>query len=292
MSLQFEGDISGLSDKQRQFISDVLTGLGFTNNRVVFKLVTKLGDNDASNVHRITVKTDDGEDFKMIAKIAPKAEAVRARLGTGINFSNEIAMYKQVLPKFARVQTNADVADEDRFKYPKCYGCLSEEPHEVILLEDLKVSNYVMLDMFTSLSNDAVKLVLKKFTMLHALSFAMKKYEPGIYDILQSKLVNIWNKASVSEEFKAFFNEIENSVLEVLDDDKYIKAVRGLVAQTISQITKIEKYEMNSKHLVIQHGDAWTNNLMFKFEVSRVFLNYLHFVGCNIMLVIFLMSCH
>lgn len=268
MTLILEGDVSSLSDKQIDFIKGALEKLGYTNNILVFEPASQVGDNYAANVQRITVKAEDSEDFKMIAKIAPCEEAIRFAMNTTTMFSNETAMYRQVLPKFAKLQIAADISEDERLRYPKCYGCLTEEPHEVILLEDLRCSDYVMLDRFRPLNSDTVKLILKNFAILHSLSFVLKNHEPGIYEILRSKLVDIWSSSNDRDDYKTYLVEIQNRALDVLDEDKYKNAIRGLMFQTSEQISKIKKYEAHSKHLAIQQGDAWTNNLMFKLQVN------------------------
>lgn len=203
-SLQIEGDTGSATEKQIQFIRDVLEKRGFTNNRVVFEAAGKAGDNYVADVKRITVIVDGGEDFKMIAKFAPENEMLRKMMNTNILFSNEILMYEEILPKLVSLQRDAEVPEDGWLRFAECYGTLAEEPYEVVLLEDLNVSNFIMLDRFTSLDNDAVRLVLKNFAILHSLSYALKKLEPETYGKFTSNLLDMWELTKDTEEFQGF----------------------------------------------------------------------------------------
>ncbi|KAL0829687.1 hypothetical protein ABMA28_003192 [Loxostege sticticalis] len=276
-SLQLEGALEGVSEKQQQFIREVLEKRGFTNNKVLFEPAGKVGDNYVANVKRITVKVEGGDDFKMIAKIATQLESLRTVMSTNIMFNNEIIMYEQFLPKINSLQVEAGVPEKDRLKFAQCYGCLSEEPHELVLLEDLKVLGYAMLDRLSTMNEDAVLLVLKNFAILHSMSYVLKHLEPETYTSFSSRLIQMWSIVFNKPEQRAFMEQVENGALEVLDDENYKKAIRGVVSQTHTFADKIKKHE-NPKYLAIQQGDAWTNNLMFKLNgdtpVDSIMIDY------------------
>lgn len=272
--LQVEGDIDGIAQKQIDFVCDVLKERGFTNNKVNIKPAGIAGDNYVANVKRISVIDESGEEFKMIAKFAPENEALRVMMNIAMIFNNEIFMYKQVLPKFASLQKAADFPEENLLKYAKCYGCLAEQPYEVILLEDLKESNFQMLNRLSPLNTDAVKLVLKSFAILHSLSYALKRNEPSTYDSFKSKLIDMWERMNITEQFITYLNQLEESVIAVVDE-KYKKYLRGVVSQAAAYSENIKKTDLHSKYLIIQQGDAWTNNILFKLEViyCKIFHN-------------------
>ncbi|XP_028178750.1 uncharacterized protein LOC114366171 [Ostrinia furnacalis] len=267
MALQFEGVPAGVSEKQQQFIREVLQKRGFENNKVVFEPAGKAGDNFVATVLRITVIVQDGNDFKMIAKVAPQLEAVRTGMNTSYLFNNEIIMYEQVLPKFKSLQEEAGVSENEILRYAHCYGCLSEEPNEVILLEDLKPLDYVMLDRRAPMSNEAVLLVLKNFATIHSMSYVLKHLEPETYENFSNRLTDVW-KLMANEDQMMFLAQVEQSALEVLDDEEYKKYIRGVVSQMNALLPKIKKHE-NPKYLIIQQGDSWTNNIMFQLDEGK-----------------------
>jgi hypothetical protein len=264
----FTGEYQELSSVQLQFVNDTLSERGFNNNNVVFEPVGELGDNYASNVKRIQVKVDNGDDFYMIAKIAPTEENLRNMMMISVTFNNEILMYTQVFPKFESLLEAADVPLEDRLRYPVCYGCITEAPNEIILLEDLKTLDYVMLDRLKSLSNHAMKLILKNFAILHSLSFALKKSSPDTYTTFKDKLIDMWTVNDTMLEYEKFMSQVVTEVVAILEKEEHKSVVRGSLEASMATYRKLRKHAARSKYSIIQQGDAWTNNIMFRLKVN------------------------
>ncbi|CAG9782294.1 unnamed protein product [Diatraea saccharalis] len=269
-SMRFEGDLQDLSDKQSQYIRDSLNKRGYKNNKVVFAPVGQLGDNFAANVKRITVEVENGDNFQMVAKIAPKTFAVIKY--TEVMFNNETVMYGEVLPTFEKLQEAANVPEDDKLRYAQCYGCYTEKQHQVILLQDLKPLDYTMLDKYQSLPNKAVRLILKNFAIYHSLSYALKKSNPDVYDYYKNKLLDLWSTTTEVPEHDAVIKQLEDNLLAVFEnaENKYKDALQGALKK-ISVIGKqLNAIDANSKYSVIQQGDAWTNNIMFKLEDNEI----------------------
>ncbi|CAH0397166.1 unnamed protein product [Chilo suppressalis] len=271
-SLLFEGEFKELSDKQCLFIRDVLEKRGFINNKVTFAPVGLAGDNYASNVKRITVEVPDGENFQMIAKIANTIEEIRAFNSADLLFNNESTMYEEVLPMLKKLQQDAGVPDDETITYAECYGCNTEAPNEVILLEDLKLRDFSMLDKYQSLPNEAVKMILKNFAILHSLSHALKKSNPQVYNQYRNKLRDLWIETSDRPEFVMMSEQLENNVMSIFEETevKYKNALKGAITNMSIMTKKLTIADANSKYSVIQQGDSWTNNIMFKLQNNEI----------------------
>ncbi|CAH1634842.1 unnamed protein product [Spodoptera littoralis] len=260
----FEGDIAGLSDRQLEFVNKVVSEQYLKVNKVVFEPLGKTGDNFMSNVKRISIEGEDG-NLKMVVKIAPKEEVIRASTHTQVMFTNEHIMYKEVLPKFVSLQKAAGVPAEERLRYAKCYGSLNEAPDEMILLEDLNELDFTMLNKYESLSNECVKSILKNFATLHSLSYALRHKEPAVYEQFKNKLTNTWPLMPQSPVFAMQIQHVEMAVLSLLDDETHKSLIKGKFEGMFKLMTKLAKEE-DGKHFVIQQGDGWTNNVMFRFQ--------------------------
>lgn len=263
----FEGDITGISDRQLEFINNVIQEQGFESSKVTFEPVGKAGDNYAASVKRITIDGENG-NLTMIAKIAPIMEIFREFMFTDILFKNEHIMYTEVLPKFVQLQKDAGIPEKEQLKYAKCYGSLEEQPNEVILLEDLKTSDFQMLDRFQPLSNDYVKSVLKNFAVLHSLSYVLKHKEPLTYEKFKTNLVDMWLAQEGTAQMQFFFQSLEDQTLAILENPDHINLVKYKIADTISIAAKLSRTDSDNKYNVILQGDSWTNNIMFKLQVS------------------------
>lgn len=264
--LRVEGDIDDISAPQLAYICKVLEDRGFKNGKIEIKAVGKPGDNYVASVKRIVVDNND-KKFSMIAKVAPTIEGFRNAMNTQIMFHNEHVMYTEVLPKFTELQKAAEVPEIERLRYAACYGSYSEAPNEVILLEDLVVSDYEMLDRFKSLTDDCVRLILKNFAILHSSSYALKHLEPETYRAFVTNLINPWPLMCKAEGIDLYFSHIEDEMMTILDDDTYKKVIKGKVNDLPNSCTKIAKIDSESKYSIIQQGDSWTNNIMFRLQV-------------------------
>ncbi|KAI8441092.1 hypothetical protein MSG28_009356 [Choristoneura fumiferana] len=269
---KFEGDLESLSEPQLKLVESVLQKHGFKEGKVTVEPVGKKGDNYAANVKRF-IHESDGDTFKMIGKSAPAAEILRKLMKTAVLFNNEIIMYQEVIPKLNNLQDVAGIPDSERIRFPVCYGVLNEEPNELILLEDLSESNFEMLNRFVPLSNEIVRLVLKDLAIFHSLSYALKEFQPETYKNFVGKIINMWALLEEDVETQMFFEATENNLKALMDSEKYKKIITGSLSQTKTHVKKIYNYEKNSKYSVIQQGDCWSNNIMFKLEKGKVIEN-------------------
>ncbi|PZC76517.1 hypothetical protein B5X24_HaOG204482 [Helicoverpa armigera] len=265
---KFEGDIQNLTQRQLEYINNVIEQEGFKNSKVKFEPVGAAGDNYVANVKRIILEGDGG-NLSIIAKIAPSSEQIRNNFQTPVMFLNEIFMYKKILPKFLQLQKQAGVPEDEQIKFPKYYGSLSEAPNEIILLEDLKVAGYNMLDRFIPLTDHVVRGVLKSLAIWHSLSYVLKAKEPDTFNHFRDSLVNYWVHFYELKDNPVIdaFRQVETIAIAILSDyPQYQSIIKDKVNAFMERTVKITKVEDGNRFSVIQHGDAWTNNIMFQFR--------------------------
>lgn len=266
----FEGEVSALCEKQQEFVKNVIEELGIKKAKVEILAVGNPGDNYVANVKRIVVEKD-GIIFKMIAKIAPTQELPRLTMHTAICFANENFMYTEVLPKLTQLEKDANIAVEEKLKYAKFYGSYMVAPHEIILLEDLTVSDFTMLDRFTSLKDDSVRLILTNFAKLHAASYALKNLEPETFEIFSKKLINLWELIGEAPDIDKYMKDLSTDIINLMDEEKYCKIINQTMSYLMKEAAALAKTDKGKSYSVIQQGDPWTNNILFKLEVSTSF---------------------
>lgn len=262
----FEGDLENINECQLVFIDKVIQEQDLKIQKVVFSPVGKAGDNFMANVKRINLEGENGS-LKMVVKIASAYEMVRKTTNTEIAFNNEHTMYTEVLPKLVQLQKDAGVPEEEQLRYAKCYGSLNEAPNEIIILEDLAELDFTILNKFESLSDDCVKSILKNFAVLHSLSYVLKKKEPETFDVFKNKLIDVWIIIAENQEMMSHIQRFEDEILSVFDDEVHKSIIRNKVLNMFRLAAKFSKTS-DHRYSVIQQGDAWTNNIMFKFVVS------------------------
>ncbi|XP_030030730.2 uncharacterized protein LOC115447684 [Manduca sexta] len=264
MGLQFEGATDNISEPQLAYIRGVLEKRGYKDTKVTIQAVGKDGDNFVASVKRIVVRNENGE-FRMIAKIATQHELLRANMALENIFRNEHIMYTSVLPKFHELEEQADLPKKDRLRFPECYGSLTAAPHEVILLEDLQVPGFIMMDRFKTLSDECIRSVLRNFALLHSLSYALKNKELDVFNEYKSALFDVWANAANKVE-TTFLKPIENILLTLVGGDQRKKLIKDSIDHGLKLGLKLKKHDEDSKRSVIQHGDSWTNNILFRFD--------------------------
>uniref|UniRef100_A0A2A4JCA9 CHK kinase-like domain-containing protein n=1 Tax=Heliothis virescens TaxID=7102 RepID=A0A2A4JCA9_HELVI len=264
----FEGEIENINERQLEFINSVIEKQGFKGSKVTFNAVGSAGDNYVANVKRIVVEGENG-NLSIIAKIAPASEHLRENFHSQLLFNNECFIYAKVLPKFLQLQKQAGVPEEDQIKFPKYYGSLNEAPNEIILLEDVKVTGYTMLDRFIPLTDYVVKSVLKSLAVWHSLSYVLKQKEPETFNYFKDNLLDLYSIMAEKKDNPAiaFIAHIEKMAIGVLTGyPEYQNAIRDKVTGSLEKGAKMQKSEDGNRFSVIQHGDAWTNNIMFRFQ--------------------------
>ncbi|KAJ2944245.1 hypothetical protein O0L34_g18226 [Tuta absoluta] len=267
-------EVSAFSHSQWKLVTDVLNNRGFSDAKITENAVGEAGDNYIANVKRVVAEKN-GETFKIIAKIAPRIVQLRVAMNTRSMFINEHVMYTQILPKFTEIEKAAGIPEDERLRYAACYGTITDELDELVLLEDLTESGYVMLDRFKSLQDGEIKLVLQSFAKLHALSYALKNQEPETYANYTCKLMKF---EVPPKETIEFFEAMEAYAISKLQDEKRKKCLKGTLSKIVEFGLKYSNWDNNSRYSVIQQGDAWTNNIMFhlkdKNAVSCCMIDY------------------
>ncbi|XP_049872525.1 uncharacterized protein LOC126371279 [Pectinophora gossypiella] len=261
----FEGFLDSVTPRQREYIESVVVKLGHNDAKVKVEPVGKPGDNYGADVRRIIVESAKG-NINMVAKIAPAYEQYRQAIDIGKIFLNESVMYTELFPKYTELEKEAGIPESERLLYAKCYGCLLEEPNEIILLEDLKVKGFTMLDKFKSLSDEAIKLILNSLAALHSLSYVLRDREPETYNTLTEKFKTIWE---TFEECESHYQQMEDGLLSVITND-YKKYLVGKITQTTKYFAQVMQENRNLKSSVIIQGDSWTNNFMFQYKGDKL----------------------
>ncbi|CAK1589229.1 unnamed protein product [Parnassius mnemosyne] len=266
---EFKGDTENITKQQFTFVGEVLEKHGYTGNHVLVQAVGKAGDNYGSYVKIFIVEFDNGKEFKMIAKIAPTIKMLREQRSLRDLFLTEILIYKELLPKMRELEANFSAPEEERFKYPVCYGTLSDSLNEIILLEDLETHNFIMFNKMQPLSDEAVKIVVKNIAKFHSLSYVLKNNDPLAYEKFTGGLVNTLINQENMAQMEMVFVEVLNSIKAIFDKERYTNAISEILHYFKNTGIKILISDKGSKYSVVDHGDLWTNNIMFQMKGDR-----------------------
>ena len=228
---------------------------------------------------RATVEGADDLDYHWVVKVPPEdpgrwplTRAMKAE-------EKEIEFYRETVPalkKFAE-ENNYDM----ELVFPQCvYTEFHDDMSKgsIIVLEDMKHSGFSdPVDKKQGLSLDYVKMGLRGYAELHALSFAYFNSHPeGIDKALEeNQLVTTCviilepsdTLKKIYENFDAQDKEMKEDLLEAVQDEgeDFVGIYRKFSEENVIKEYLGKMYSSKASSFnTLCHGDAWFNNMLFR----------------------------
>ncbi|KAK9874578.1 hypothetical protein WA026_005411 [Henosepilachna vigintioctopunctata] len=204
--------------------------------------------------------------YNLVMKTAKRSEELRKMMPVGMAYKRESFMYREIFPEMRKFLKSAgDIVSIDYV--PKVYSFCDEEGRESLIMENLYDLGYRVSNRKKPMDLERVLLVLKTLGKHHAVSMAMRKKSPKIFEKKAQHLTNVWLKFAESTDMEGFYTPLIENACKLLEqagrqdlaekiDDKIRKQVIPLTCCLTSEEDK----------LVICHGDCWNNNIMFKYD--------------------------
>lgn len=237
------------------------------------------GDGFSSVMLRLKItgynKENQNVVIMLMCKILPEDQNVIDKFHIYERFEREIFFYNQVLPEFEKIQRENNIVDRDEgfYAYPKCYHASYNRSlnQGLIVLEDLAAENYKMHESSNYVVQDVDQMreLLKQLGRFHAISFALRKLKPEIWNKfigLNDLLVKL-----MSTDFMTFLaNKNIKLAQTVIDPNDKLKSeeLKNLEIGMWNKMAILLDSKISEPFSVINHGDCWFNNVMFLYEVS------------------------
>lgn len=255
---------------------------GFTDYTLDVSAGSNHGDGFLAVIKRVIVSgTRNGKTDKLplICKLMPTSKARREQFNSDAVFIREAFMYSQVLPTFAAFQKEKGLSLKDSFcEYPKCYGTLDDKENDrfVIVLEDLKATGYELFDKFKPADFNHVKLFVESLGKFHAVSFALKDQRPEVFakytHLKDVFLQQIEDQPEVMGPMFAYMFDKAIGAFKP-EEEAEIKALTKLKGSFVEELKRVGWGEASEPFSIINHGDCWNNNMMYRYgtEVRKYF---------------------
>jgi hypothetical protein len=179
-------------------------------------------------------------------------------------YKREILFYQTIVPNFIEVQNKFNVIEGLKMKFGNCVFASARWDKEVLVLCNPQYE-YTFHDRLRRLNLDHVSLVMKNFAKQHALSFALEKSQPGIFQSIKNSCcidVQYSDTSTIPKSIISFYN----ASVKVVKDDIIRKKLQSC-ASDLWLILNRCAMPKSKEHLVICHGDCWNNNTIFKYQV-------------------------
>lgn len=284
-----------LPEDVMQLLQNIAKEKGFKDFTITIAPGSNHADGFMGIISRITIngKTENNDpiELSLIAKLPANSEIRREQFGSDAVFEREILAYTKYLETIKEFQESKGLTAENGFvTYPKCYGTIfePESKNYAIILEDLKVQKYELLDKFKTIDLDHVVLVLKEMAKMHGISYALRDQRPDEFN-QYANLSDLMVSTMSTEQMDMYRKAICDKAINTLDknhDAEIIDKMTSIRDDYLKHLDDCSKSGLG-EFAIIGHGDCWNNNMMFYYDsvincylfiFQRKFSFYLFFI--------------
>ncbi|KAJ8957803.1 hypothetical protein NQ314_006478 [Rhamnusium bicolor] len=207
----------------------------------------KKGEGFMGQMCFVTLQEKNSEKIlNFVVKQAIDNDFLRAAYPIRDIFMNEIYFYTKIWPCMQELQKVLPPTSGFN-KIAKCFTTTSDNRLEKIVLENIKFLNFELFDKRATFDKEHVEFILKEYGKFHALSFACRASNPEEYFKLAKELKDI------------------HLHLQPGKDDEIMQKYNRCIEDGIENFFYNNRYE--GDYSVILHGDCWSNNMMFKYDI-------------------------
>ncbi|XP_035897710.1 uncharacterized protein LOC118505683 isoform X1 [Anopheles stephensi] len=243
-----------------------------------YELGSKSGDGYIGLIVRARFVSAGRPSLSVICKFPPEDPQQRKRFNAMLLFERETFIYQRILPAFEEIQLQHGVTrrDETYFgSYPKCFHayCDAERGEAVLILEDLVAPQrppMKLLDQYIPVDYEHVRVLMIALGKLNACSFALKHHRPELFDEIR-QLSDVLSIVLDTEQTKPLTPRNCQLAASAFDPQKEPTRHRELLdlAQSMWPRTGAHiRGERAEPYAALNHGDCWTNNVMFGYDAD------------------------
>lgn len=183
-------------------------------------------------------------------------------------FENETHFYKRIWKK---------LFDIYKLKTGKCLKfvpeCLGTVENDLILivLQDITIEGFELYDKSKCFDAQHFCLIFETYGIFHALSMVLKHQNIDDYFQFAKTLHPVYkdcfeDSGYFTERFVTVLRHIQN-FFDPVTEKSVLNKIRPYVKSGSQMVSKV--LNSDGKQGVLLHGDCWSNNLMFKYDVSH-----------------------
>ncbi|KAK7872610.1 hypothetical protein R5R35_001946 [Gryllus longicercus] len=244
------------------------------------------GDNFLSTLYRVRVEYRQAADapdsapraVQLIIKVLPQGDYLQEFIHEARFFAREINAYREALPQMARFAAARLPGGGGPPFSPRCFPTARPD---TLVLEDLSTHGFKMADRRNLLDLPHCSLVLRRLARLHATSFAYSAHDRAFLARFEDDIYNDGNR----EIMRRFLEPQMECLVEVANTwpnfERIAKKIRKTIPRAVDKLISVCR-KQDSDWKVLNHGDCWINNIMFKYSEKTGEVADLRFIDFQI----------
>lgn len=194
----------------------------------------------------------------LIVKCLPTAEVIRTMLTqTGV-FKRETDVYLVALPAMYRVAEEL-IGSKIQYLTTRCIYSMPD----ILVLEDLDHLGYKMADRRSGLDLRHCQLALRSLAHFHGLSVALHRKDPSSMRLFNEVFYKEEQRILLSSGFEPGLLTLASVVAKWPGFERFAEKIRKMAETLVTKTIEVVKPKDGSLS-VLNHGDFWTNNILFK----------------------------
>lgn len=219
-------------------------------------------------------QTKDGQLKKLDLLVKYNPKDLRGDIPLRDMFLKEIFIYEDVVPTFEENQIKIN-------NITKCYATSKENEHEMLVFDNLREAGYSLWPLNVPMDHNHLALVIKNYARLHGCSFILKQKNMPKYQHIVQEITKPIDDKKLDFFLDLVYKHSEKTAqaLKPETDGNAIKKYKAFL-KDFKTLTHNYIYMKDSEYddyYVLLHGDCWSNNILFKYEVN-IFLFFFQLI--------------
>ncbi|XP_017033673.1 uncharacterized protein [Drosophila kikkawai] len=232
------------------------------------RMGSSTGENYCSQIYRAKVsfrRPGQAEQHLMfIIKHIPRLDSVEFIEDLQVYLKEKIT-YHEVLPRLELL-----MQCKRRFG-PKLYHCI-KQPESSLVFEDLGELGYTMASRELGLDEEHCRLVMERLGEFHATSMALAVLDPHIFEAYGDGMLSPEGLAKDNGLLMRFFSGNGQELHTLVSSWPGYERIAGKIGKYMQdhRANLVRSQAPQEKEIkVLNHGDLWVNNLLFKYDSAQ-----------------------
>ncbi|XP_059611344.1 uncharacterized protein LOC132258198 [Phlebotomus argentipes] len=222
------------------------------------------GENYCSTIYRVVInyQDKDGKEKRVqcIVKFLLNSDLGKQLMARSKVYEKEVDMFDRIFPKLSNIAGGTIFG-------PRFYYTLNDENAKIIVVEDLGEMGLKMANRQELLDFNHCELALKKLGKMHAASMILADEDPTLMNLYNFGLMEgtIEDPGLLQQCYKGTFPMLCDIVKTWPGYEDIAKKMEKLKPNIWEHFYDCAKTKLDG-YRVLNHGDFWINNFLFKYD--------------------------